>query len=229
MNFALMWQSLPDILNGALLTIELILPALAAGIVLATAIALVRLYGGRVARRAASTYVFIFRGTPLLVQIALIYYGLSQFQAVRDSIFWVVLREPYWCAVIAFSLNTAAYTSEIIRGGILSVPHGQIEAARACGMSRVLLYRRIIGPLTVRLALPAYGNEVILTIKATSLASTITLMEITGVAHRIIAETFQPVAVFLVAGAVYLAMNFTVTRIIKRVEWAVTPDLRARA
>jgi octopine/nopaline transport system permease protein len=163
----------------------------------------------------ARAYVFVFRGTPLLVQIFLIYYGLSQFPAVRHSIFWPVLRDAYWCAVMALSLNTAAYASEIIRGGLLSVPHGQVEAARACGMPRLMVFRRIVLPLAIRQALPGYGNEMISMIKATSLASIITLMEVTGVAARIISETYRAIEVFVVAGFIYLAINFLLTRLVQ--------------
>ena len=150
----------------------------------------------------------MFRGTPLLVQIFLIYYGLGQFEAIRDSFLWTFFREPFWCAILALTLNTGAYTSEIIRGGIQSVPFAQIEAARACGMGRLLLFRRIVLPLAIRQALPAYGNEIILMVKASSLASTITLMEVTGIARGIIAKTFAPVEIFIVAGAIYLVDQF---------------------
>jgi octopine/nopaline transport system permease protein len=168
----------------------------------------------------------VFRGTPLLVQIFLIYYGLGQIPFIRDSFLWPFLREAYWCAILAFTLNTAAYTSEMIRGGILAVPHGQVEAAYACGFSRFLVYRRIIAPIAIRQALPAYGNEVILMVKASSLASTITLLEITGIARRIISQSFAVFEVFIVAGAIYLVINFLVTRAIRAAEWRLTPYLR---
>ena len=170
--------------------------------------------------------MFVFRGTPLLVQIFLIYYGLGQFEAIRDSFLWTFFREPFWCAILALTLNTGAYTSEIIRGGIQSVPWGQVEAARACGMSRLLLFRRIVLPIALRQALPAYGNEVILMVKSSSLASTITLLEVTGIARGIIAKTFAPVEIFIVAGAIYLAINFLVTRAIRAAEWRLSPHLR---
>jgi octopine/nopaline transport system permease protein len=128
---------------------------------------------------------------------------------------------------VALTLNTAAYTAEIVRGGLQSVPAGAIEAARAFGMSGVTLYWRIIAPLGVRQALPAYGSEVILMIKATSLASTITLMEITGVAHKLISESFRAIEVFLCAGSIYLMINFTMTATFLLIERWVAPDLRA--
>ena len=172
-------------------------------------------------------YVFILRGTPLLLQIFLIYYGIGQFAVVRDSILWPFLRQPYWCAILALTLNTAAYGSEIIRGGLQSVPSGAIEAARVSGMSGVLLYRRIILPLAIRQALPAYSNELIAMVKSTSLASIVTLMEISGIAYAIISETYRALEVFLCAGALYLLINFLLTRAVAALEWWLNPQLRS--
>ncbi|WFU51213.1 ABC transporter permease [Sinorhizobium terangae] len=226
MDIAFAAETLISLLSALPLTLELAITAIALGAVLALALALARLSGILVLDWFARLYVFIFRGTPLLVQIFLIYYGLSQFGAVRHSIFWPVLREPYWCAVLALMLNTAAYASEIIRGGLLSVPHGQVEAARACGMPRFMIFRRIVMPLAIRQALPGYGNEMISMVKATSLASIITLMEITGVAAKIISETFRVIEVFVVAGAIYLTINFLLTRLIAFVEYQLSPHQR---
>ena len=229
MNWQLMWDSLPRMLGGLSLTLQLIVGSLALGALVAFGVALLRLSGNRVVETLAAAYVFVFRGTPLLVQIFLVYYGLGQFEFIRESILWPFLREPYWCAILALTLNTGAYTSEVLRGAILSVPQGQVEAARACGMSRALAFRRIVLPVAVRQMLPAYGNEVILMVKATSLASTITLMEVTGIARRMIAQTFAVFELFIVAGVIYLVLNFVATRLIKFAEWRLTPYLRARA
>ncbi|CBS88291.1 MULTISPECIES: ABC transporter permease [Azospirillum] len=229
MNWQLMWDSLPRMLGGLSLTLQLIVGSLALGALVAFGVALLRLSGNRVVETLAAAYVFLFRGTPLLVQIFLVYYGLGQFEFIRESILWPFLREPYWCAILALTLNTGAYTSEVLRGAILSVPQGQVEAARACGMSRALAFRRIVLPVAIRQMLPAYGNEVILMVKATSLASTITLMEVTGIARRMIAQTFAVFELFIVAGAIYLVLNFVATRLIKFAEWRLTPYLRARA
>ncbi|AFL50519.1 octopine/nopaline transport system permease protein [Sinorhizobium fredii] len=226
MDFAFASETLISLLAALPLTLELAATAIALGSVLALALALARVSGILVLDWFARAYVFVFRGTPLLVQIFLIYYGLSQFAAVRHSIFWPVLREPYWCAVLALMLNTAAYASEIIRGGLLSVPHGQVEAARACGMPRLMIFRRIVMPLAIRQALPGYGNEMISMVKATSLASIITLMEITGVAAKIISETYRVIEVFVVAGAIFLAINFLLTRLIAFVEYQLSPHQR---
>jgi len=208
----LMWGSLPDLLTGAILTLELVVLGLVIGFVLAVPLALMRTARSPLLWGPAYGYIFYFRGTPLLVQIYLTYYGLGQFEAVRESIFWPIFREAYWCAIIAFSLNTAAYTAEIFRGAIQAVPHGEVEAARAVGMPRSLQYRRIILPCAFRLALPAYSNEVILMLKASSLASTITLLDLTGAARVIVSRTFAPYEIFITAAIIYLLITFVVTR-----------------
>ena len=219
-------QTMKLLIAGVPLTLKLAFYSIAAGAAFAVLLALMRLSRNRVLDYAARSYVFVFRGTPLLVQIFLIYYGLGQFPEVRQSALWPFLREPYWCALLALTLNTAAYSSEIIRGGILSVPFGQIEAARACGMSRSLIFRRIVVPQGLIVALPAYGNEIILMTRATALASVITLMEVTGIASKIIAETFRPVEVFVCAGAIYLLLNFAISRAIGLLERRLSPQLR---
>ncbi len=226
MNFTLMIDSVPRILGGAILTLELVALSLFIGFFTALGLAQLRLSRWTLLSRLAYGYVFVIRGTPLLVQIYLIYFGLSQFDWVRSSFLWPWLREPFWCAVLALTMNTTAYGSEIIRGGIQSVPWGQIEAARAAGMSRILLFRRIVFPIAIRQALPAYSNEVILMVKATSLASTITLLEMTGISVRIISQTFAPVEIFLVAGSLYLIINFLAAQSVRALEWYLTPYRR---
>jgi polar amino acid transport system permease protein len=204
----------------------LIALALAIGILIGVPVGLARSARIWWLRAPAYGYVFFFRGTPLLVQIFLVYYGLSQFALIREGVLWPILREPFWCAIIAFSLNTGAYTGEIIRGGIAGVPHGEIEAARALGMSRRLLLQRIILPRAFRLALPAYGNEIILMLKASALASTITLLDLTGVARTIIARTYMPIELFAMAGVIYLFLTFLITRAIHALEYHLSPHLR---
>ncbi|BBE71979.1 octopine transport system permease protein OccM [Pleomorphomonas sp. SM30] len=204
---------------GIPLTLELAAIAVVSGFLLAAPLAFAAVHGGSVGRGIAAAYVFVFRGSPLLVQIFLIYYGLGQFRPFWQQVgLWGVMREPWWCAILALTLNTAAYGSEVLRGALLSVPHGQIEAARACGMSGPLLLRRIVAPIALRAALPGYGNEIVLMVKGTALASVITLMEVTGIAGKLIAETFRAVEVFVVAGAIYLAINVVLTRAIAALE-----------
>jgi octopine/nopaline transport system permease protein len=229
MDFVFLFDTLRQLIAGVPLLLKLASISIAAGAVLALLLALMRLSGSRALSLIAQAYVFVFRGTPLLVQIFLIYYGLGQFPEVRQSIAWPLLREPYWCALLAFTLNTAAYSSEIIRGGILSVPFGQIEAARACGMPRFLMFRRIIAPQGLRVVLPAYGNELILMTRSTALASVITLMEVTGIASTIISETFRAVEVFICAGAIYLVINFAISRAIAIIERRFSKQVRPLA
>lgn len=214
-----------QLLSGIPMTIGLTVASLATGGILATLLALLRA-GSRIGARFVRFYVFIFRGTPLLLQIFFIYYGLGQFELVRASPLWPLLREPWFCAVLALALNTAAYTSEILRGGFSAVPAGSIEAGRAAGMSPLLLLRRIVLPLALRQALPAYGNELIAMVKATSLASLVTLMEVTGIAYAIISETYRAIEVFLCAGAIYLALNFALTRAVARLELWLGPGVQ---
>jgi octopine/nopaline transport system permease protein len=216
-----MWQ----LLAGVPLTLELTAISVSVGGALAVLLAVLRASFVPFAW-FVRLYVFMLRGTPLLLQIFLIYYGVGQFAAVRASVFWPFLREPYWCAILALALNTAAYGSEIIRGGLQSVPTGSVEAARVCGMSGLLLYRRVVLPLALRQALPAYGNELIAMVKSTSLASIVTLMEISGIAYAIISETYRALEVFLCAGLIYLAINFVLTRAVAGLEAWLSPHLR---
>jgi len=200
-------ESLPRLLRGTLLTLELVGLAVVCGGLLSVPLALLRVSANPLLRALPLAYTFFFRGTPLLVQLFLFYYGLAQFEAVRDSILWPILREAYWCALIVFTLNTGAYTTEILRGAIQGVPLGEIEAAQSLGMSRTTLFRRIILPRAYRIALPAYGNEIILMLKASALASTITLLDLTGMARTVIAKTYLPVEIFFAAGCIYLALT----------------------
>lgn len=206
MNWQVMIDSLPQLAEGALLTIELIVLSGVLGLALAIPIALGRVAQSWWVRAGPFAFIFFFRGTPLLVQIFLVYYGLSQFELIRASAAWPILREAYWCAIIAFTLNTAAYTAEILRGAIQAVPVGEVEAAKAIGMSRWMRLRRIILPRAFRIALPAYSNEVILMLKGSALASTITLLDLTGMARTIIARTYMPIEVFIAAGVFYLVI-----------------------
>jgi len=226
MDYDLILESIPKIFSGLRLTVLLVSLSLSMGFVFAVLTALARRSKISVLVVPIKAYVFVMRGTPLLVQIFLIYYGIGQFEIIRESVFWTVLKSPFWCAIIALTLNTTAYGSEIIRGGLESVQFGEIEAARAFGMSGSLLFRRIIFPIAIRQALPAYGNEVILMVKATSLASTITIMEMTGIANTIMAENYRPMEAFIVAGSFYLLLNFIMTRLIQLIEWRLSGHLR---
>ena len=227
MDFAFYGEVIWRLLGGLPMTLNIAFVSVAIGAVFAVLLALMQQSGVAPLVWFSRAYVFVFRGTPLLVQMFLIFYGLSQFPEIRASWAWTYLRQPYFCAVLALAMNTAAYTAEILRGGLQSVPFGQVEAARACGMSRLTLYRRIILPIAIRQALPAYGTELILMVRATALASIITIMEITGIAQKINSETFRAIEVFVCAGAIYLAINFLLSRVVMALEHWLTPHLRA--
>ena len=205
-EWSVIWEYFPKLLEGAWLTLELVAISGILGLVIAVPMALMRASDKIAIKALPYAYIFFFRGTPLLVQIFLIYYGASQFEVVKESVLWPILREPYWCAIIAFSLNTAAYGAEMIRGAIQAVPKGEIEAAMALGMSKFQTIRRVILRRAAGIVLPGYSNEVLLMLKSSALASTITLLDLTGMARTIIARTYTPLEMFFAAGMVYLAM-----------------------
>jgi His/Glu/Gln/Arg/opine family amino acid ABC transporter permease subunit len=212
LDLALMQQALPKLLEGLHLTVLLTLAVLAVGLVLALPLALAHRSRHRWLRLPAEGYILLFRGTPALVQVFLLYYGAGQFEAVRESALWPILREPFWCFVIALGLNSTAYVGQLLSGALRNLPQGVQEAAQALGLSRWQALWTVRLPLVVRQIVPALGNEAILTLKATSLACTITLLELTGMARNVIASTFAPYEVFLVAGAIYLVLTFALTR-----------------
>ena len=214
------------ILNALDQTLLLLLASLPIGFVLSLIFALGRVSKNKLLSKTVEYYIFVIRGTPLLVQIYLIYFGLGSVKGIRDSFLWIVLKEPFWCGVLALTLNTVAYGSEIFRGGIQAVSQGQIESRKSLGFTRIGLYRRIIFPIALRRVLPTYGNELILMVKATSLVSLTTYMEMTGIARRIMAVTWAPVEAFLAAGILYLLLNFLMVQFIKYLEWKYNPHLR---
>ena len=163
-------------------------------------------------------YSYVFRGTPLLVQIFIISFGLGQIEYFRSTFLWVVFKEPYWCAIIAFALNTGAYTSEILRSAFQTIKPGFIEAGKSLCIPNKIIFYKIQIPIAIKQSLPAYGNEIILMLKGTSLASTVTLLDLTGVAKYIISTTFKPIEVFIVAGSIYLFLTFLVHNLIKFLE-----------
>ena len=180
MNWEVIIKWLPRLAQGATLTLELVAIAVIAGLILAIPLGVARASRHWYVRALPYGYIFFFRGTPLLVQLFLVYYGLAQFEAVRNSVLWPYLRDPFWCTVLTMTLHTAAYIAEILRGALQAIPKGEIEAARALGMSRGKTLFYIMLPRASRIGLPAYSNEVILMLKASALASTVTLLELTG-------------------------------------------------
>ena len=218
MDLSLMASSLPKLLSAAVITLKLLSASLIIGLFIGLLFAILRLSKNSIINRFAYAYSYIFRGTPLLVQIFIIYYGLGQIEYFRSTFLWVIFKEPYWCAIIAFALNTGAYTSEILRSAFQTIKPGIIEAGKSLGISSKIIFYKIQIPVAIRQSLPAYGNEIILMMKGTSLASTVTLMDITGVAKHIVSTTYKPLEVFLVAGGIYLFMTFLIHNLIKYLE-----------
>ena len=218
MDFTIMATSLPKLLGAALVTLKLLSLSLFFGLFIGLLFAILRLNKNSLINKFAYGYSYVFRGTPLLVQIFIIYFGLGQIEYFRSTFLWTIFKEPYWCAIIAFALNTGAYTSEILRSAFETVKIGIVEAGKSLGISNKVIFYKIQIPLAIKQSLPAYGNEIILMMKGTSLASTVTLMDITGVAKYIISTTFKPIEVFIVAGSIYLFMTFLVHNLIKFLE-----------
>ena len=218
MDLELILNSLSKLLPASLVTLKLLISSLIIGLFIGLGFALLRLNKNIFINKFAYGYSYLFRGTPLLVQIFIIYYGLAQIEYLRSTFIWTIIKEPYWCAIIAFSLNTGAYTSEILRSAFQTIKIGVIEAGKSLGISNKIIFYKIQIPIAIRQSLPAYGNEIILMLKGTSLASTVTLMDLTGVAKYIISTTFKPIEVFIVAGSIYLFMTFCIHNLIKFLE-----------
>ena len=209
----------PLLLQGVLLTLELVAASAIGGFIVGVLLALAFYSPRWGVRRFVEMYVWFFRGTPLLVQLFLIYYGLAQFDWLKQSFLWRgFLDNPYWCAILALSLNTAAYVAEILRGAIRTVPMGEIDAGKSLGMSRHLRMRRIILPTALRLSVPGLSNEAIILVKASALASTVTLMELTGVIKTLIARTYQPLEYYFFAALIYVLINSLIVRGFKLIE-----------
>tara|TARA_B110000438_G_C15761142_1_gene627342 strand:+ start:451 stop:1128 length:678 start_codon:yes stop_codon:yes gene_type:complete len=211
-------ESLPKLLNATKLTIQLTIVSLFLGIFVGGIFALMRISKNNFLYYFSYYYSYIFRGTPLLVQIFIIYFGLGQVEWIRESVLWIVLKEPYSCAILAFTLNTGAYTSEIFRSAFETINKGILEASKSLGLNSIHTFFKIKLPIAIKQSLPAYGNEMILVLKGTSLASTVTLLDLTGVAKHIISTTFRPIEVFVVAGGIYLLMTFIIHNFIKFLE-----------
>lgn len=214
---------------GLKTTVALVSVSLVLGLLLAVPLAVLRTAAPYWIQAPIRAYVYFFRGTPLLVQMFIVYYGLGQFEAVKTSVFWPFFKEAAFCALFAFTLNTGAYTTEIIRGAIAATPHGEVEAARAAGMSRALMLRRIVLPSAFRRALPTYSNEIIFMLHGSSLASVITIVDITGAARIINSRFYSPYEAFLTAAVFYMAITFLIVFLVKRLEGRWFAHLRPPA
>ncbi|MEC7942004.1 MAG: ABC transporter permease [Pseudomonadota bacterium] len=214
MDFSLIIESLPIYLGGLWTTAWMVCVALIIGLFVAIPLAIARNSHNMLINAPAWSFFYFFRGTPLLVQLYLIYYGMEQFFPVKDTL-W---ENAWFCALVAFILNTSAYTAEIIRGAINGLPKGEVEAAKAYGMSTPKTYRRIILPSALRRALPAYSNEVIFMLHGSAVAGIVTIMDLTGAARLVNSRYYAPFESFLTAGLFYMALTFIIIAIFKYAE-----------
>ena len=228
-DFALIADSIPKMLAGFWMTFELWFLSALLGLALAIILLLMRISGRWYLYAPAMAYIYIFRGTPILVQIFIIYHGFPQLEFIRESIFWPILREPYGCAILALTLNTGAYVSEILRGGVLGVDRGLKEAGAALGLSSTHRFIYITSPIAIRLALPAYSNDIISLMKSTALASTITLLDMMGIARTIVAETYAPYEIFLSLTVIYLILTWIIQKSIGLIEKRMSRHVRSEA
>jgi His/Glu/Gln/Arg/opine family amino acid ABC transporter permease subunit len=236
MDWSVIIDNLDRFVSGTLLTLQLTAVSVVLGFCIALPLALARLSRHWFLWMPSYAYIFYFRGTPLLVQIFLIYYGIGQYYADHPELraylqeigLWTYLRNPYPYALLTLTLNTGAYAAEIIRGGILGVPHGEVEAARACGMPHLLMLRRIILPRAFRIALPAYTNDVVFTFQATSLVSIITIMDLSGVARVLISRSFAAFEIWIFVGVIYCAISYAILYGFQLLEFRWSGHLRER-
>ncbi len=228
MDVAFLTNTFEALLAAVPMTLALFICSVVVGGILALILVTMRLSGNRVLAGFSRAYVFVFRGSPLLIQMFLVFYGLGQFHVIRYSFLWTFLKEPFYCAVLSLALCTAGYSAEIFRGAVRSVSSQEVEAARSIGMSGFLLVRRILAPIALRHALPAYSTEIVLMMKSTSLASLVTVWEVTGVAQRIISQTYRTMEVFLCAAVIYLVLNFIVLQALGLLERRLSRHQRAR-
>ena len=218
MNVSIIFDNWELYFEGAILTIQLVALSLFIGFFMALPLSLMRSSLNPLFKWPVYIFTYFFRGTPLLVQMFLFYYGFSQFSFIRETILWSFFKDAYPVALFSFTLNTAAYTTEIFRGAIERLPSGQIDAAKSCGMGTMLRFRRIILPMALRNSIPSYGNEVIFMLHGSSLAGLITLVDITGAARIVYARYFSPVEAFVAAGLMYLCLTFCIVWIFQLLE-----------
>ncbi|BDR14045.1 ABC transporter permease [Vibrio sp. STUT-A11] len=214
MDFSLIIESFPIYLSGLWTTVWLVGLSLIIGLCVSIPMAVARNSKNYALSMPAWAFIYFFRGTPLLVQLYLIYYGMDQFFPVKDTL-W---ENAWFCALVAFVLNTSAYTAEIIRGAINGLPKGEVEAAKAYGMSKFKTYRRIILPSALRRALPVYSNEVIFMLHGSAVAGIVTIMDLTGAARLVNSRYYAPFESFLTAGLFYMSLTFIILWCFKHAE-----------
>lgn len=218
----------PRLLDGTLMTIKLTLMGAIIAAFFSPMLALVRTQASPVAQAPLRLYISFMRGTPILAQLFLIFYGSGQFRPfLQEWGLWGFFRDPFNCALLAFALNSTAYQTEILRGGIMGVPQGEVEAAKAIGMSRWQVLRRVTFPHAYRIAWPALGNEVILLMKASALASIVTVFDLLGRTRQVFSKTFD-FSVYLWAALIYLCITALFVLIWRQAERYLSRHIDAR-
>lgn len=204
--------------DGLVTTVQLVFASLMLGLILAVPLAIMRTSRNPLVNGPIWLFTYVFRGTPLLIQLYIIYYGIAQIEGIQQTFWWDIFREAFYPALLAFTLNTAAYTTEIIRGAIIATPHGEIEAAKAYGMSWALRMRRIILPSAARRAVQAYSNEVIFMLHSSAIASVVTLVDLTGAARNIYSRFYAPFDAFIFVALIYMVLTFILVFAFRKLE-----------
>ncbi|GGC61631.1 ABC transporter permease [Marinobacter halophilus] len=226
-DFMAEWLNENDIFNamtlmeywgGMVTTVQLVFLSLVIGLIIAVPLAILRTVRNPFVSGPIWLYTYLFRGTPLLIQLYIIYYGVAQTPGIHETFWWVIFREPFYPALLAFTLNTAAYTTEILRGAIIATPNGEIEAAKAYGMSWLLRMRRIILPNAARRAVQAYSNEVIFMLHASAIASVVTIIDLTGAARNIYSRFYAPFEAFIFVALLYMVLTFILVFAFRKLE-----------
>jgi arginine/ornithine transport system permease protein len=228
-DWGVILDALPAYFDGLRITLTLLAIALAAGFLISIPLATLRVSRHRILSGPVFLFTYVIRGTPLLVQLFMLYFGLAQFEAVRESWAWTFLRSPWFCAWLAFTLNTSAYTTEIFAGALRNTPSGELEAARSLGLTPFQVYARILWPGALRRALPQYANEVVGLMHATSIASTVTLVELTRVARDVYTNHLMPVEAFGTVAVFYFILTFALAGLFKLLERRFLRHLRPKA
>lgn len=228
-DWGLVVDSLPAYWRGLQVSLLLMLISVSASFVLSVPLAIARVSSNPWLAKPVFLYTYVIRGTPLLVQLYMIYFGLAQFEWLRESAAWPLFRNAWFCAWLAFALNSTAYTTEILAGALRQTPNGELEAARSLGMGTFDIYTRILLPSAIRRALPQYGNELVMVMHATSIASAVTIVELTRTARDVYYNNLAPLEAFGLVAVFYFAITFTLVGIVKLLEGRFLKHLRPKS
>lgn len=229
MDLDTLFSTLPGFAEGLGWTIFLTVSVLIFGMLIALPVAACRLSQNGFANGFGLTFVFVFRGAPLLVLVFLVYYGVPELAIVRQTFLWDAFQYPVFCAILALSLNSAGYLTEVIVGAVRAVPQGEVEAATVAGLPRWVVIKGVIAPNAIRLGLRNYGNEVIFVVKGTSVASLVTIQELMARASGVYYRTYDPITPLLIAGAIFLVLIIALSRFIGFLEVQLSPELKRKS